>query len=152
MNYQFFKKSMVALAEYIELVCSFRDSEYADSVECEDEEQAELKEEMLLTTELFDLDNFARAIRYYTAKNVVIGKIHVKEDKYFFVPDGSEKEICLKSNTFFEVAVSQADTNCYEKDEIFFWNLARLKDIDDSDIDGIYIRMRMSNITTNKKT
>lgn len=143
MNYQFFKKSMLSLAEYIEIICAFRDSEYADSVECEDDDQAEIKEEMLLATEIFDLDNFARAIRYYTGKNVVVGKIHIKDDKYFFVPDDSKTEICLNSNTFFEVAVNQEDTNCFEKEEIYFWNLTRLKDIDDYDIDGIYARMRI---------
>lgn len=138
MDYDLFSRMMMYYAEELATLCMFRDSSYADDIQTDSEEQAYLKDEQLLLTEIFDIDGFVKAIRYYNKPTVVKGYIKLV-DNVPVLQSGTE-QIQLNQLDFVERAVNQSDMNCYEEKEIYYYQLDRVKDLED--IDGMYIQIR----------
>lgn len=136
--YQEFRDVMISLAEYVEAICKFRDSAQADEIKTDSEEQDYLKTEMLLLTEMFELDDFAKAIRYYNKPDTVKGYIKIV-DNIPVLHTGTE-QIKLNKFDYVERAVNAENQNCYTEDEIYFYQLDKVKDLED--IDGMYIQIR----------
>lgn len=138
MDYDLFSRMMLYYAEELETLCMLRDSSYADDIQTDSEEQRYLKDEQFLLTEIFDIDGFVKAIRYYNKPTVVKGYIKLVDNKP--VLQSGTEQIPLKPQDFIERAVNQSDMNCYEENEIYYYQLDRVRDL--KDIDGMYIQIR----------
>lgn len=138
MDYDLFSRMMMYYAEELATLCMFRDSKYADDIQTDSEEQRYLKDEQFLLTEIFDIDGFVKAIRYYNKPTVCKGYIKLV-DNVPVLQSGTE-QIQLNQLDFVERAVNQNDQNCYTEEEIYFYQLDRVKDLED--VDGMYIQIR----------
>lgn len=138
MKYKEFTEMMLQFTDELEKICQFRDSIVADEVETDSEEQLYLKEEMLILTEMFDIDSLMTAIRYYNKPTLKKGYIKLVNGLPVLQTD--TEQIVLHMNDWIEYAMTEYNEPCYNADDIYFYNLSKVKEFDQ--IDNLQIQIR----------
>lgn len=149
MKYREFTEMMLRFADEVESICQFRDTAAYD-VECKDDSELQNKEDILILTELFDLDSFVKAVRYYNNKRIVQGYISLENDKPMFMSDdlmliSDDTKIQLHDTDFIEYGIKEEDGEpSYNPDDIYFYQIEQLKELYKLDkLDGLQVQIRV---------
>lgn len=142
MNYREFTEMMLSFADEVEKMCEFRDTK-AYEIECKDDSEIQNKEDILFLTELFDLDSFVKAVRYYNNKRIVQGYISMDTGRPVFISD--DTKLPLKDNDFIEYGITEEDGEpSYNPDDIYFYQIEQLKELYKLDkLDGLQVQIRI---------
>ena len=138
MNYSDFKNKMINIVTELENVCGYKRAD----ITTKSEEEENLTELQLILTEMFDIQNFVKAVQYYNKPTAKQGHIRVIDNKPVFYT-GTE-QIPLDIDSYIECGINEDAELCYDEDEVYCYQLDKLEEVADiATVDHLCVQIRM---------